>query len=79
MAYLVHINLILALVILGVCATEIENPGFFLKVSKNVPRIGRRSEGQSEFMMYVNPKVVPQQHRRSQTVSFCLPFLIRFH
>lgn len=43
-----HIVLVLGTILLCVVlnfATEIENPGFFLKVTKNVPRIGRRSEG----------------------------------
>ncbi len=45
-----------------------ENPGFFLKVSKNVPRIGRRSENyENNFLKQT--KSVPRIGRRSKIVS----------
>lgn len=63
--------LILAFLLIATSlASEIENPGFFLKVSKNVPRIGRRSESRPDFnMMYMNAKNILPQHRREQVVS----------
>lgn len=33
----------LVLVSVAICAGNTESPGFFLKVAKNVPRLGRRA------------------------------------
>lgn len=68
---MVRLIILVGILVASTFASEIENPGFFLKVSKNVPRIGRRSDGQSDFnMMYMHPKNIPQPNRRSQLVSF---------
>lgn len=73
---MVRLFFLIGALVLSTWASEIENPGFFLKVSKNVPRIGRRSEGQSEFnMMYMNPKNIPPPHRRSQLVRILLQII----
>ena len=67
---MVHLLFVIVLLAASTWAGEIENPGFFLKVSKNVPRIGRRSEGQPEFnMMYMSPKNIGQAHLRNPLVS----------
>lgn len=67
---MVRALVLVVILVASTFASEIENPGFFLKVSKNVPRIGRRSDGPSDFnMMYMHPKNIPQPNRRSQMVS----------
>lgn len=70
---MVRLLLLVGVLVVSTWATEIENPGFFLKVTKNVPRIGRRSDGQpvndfDTFFLKAS-KSVPRIGRRSQLVS----------
>lgn len=46
-----------------------ESPGFFLKISKNVPRIGRRSVKDIEEFFMKQAKNVPRIGRRNDNVS----------
>lgn len=45
-----------------------ESPGFFLKISKNVPRIGRRSVKEIEEFFMKQAKNVPRIGRRNNNV-----------
>lgn len=51
-----------------------ETPGFFLKVAKNVPRLGRRSHSLSDFENFFlkTSKSVPRIGRSDGTVSLSL-------
>lgn len=57
-----------------------ESPGFFLKVSKNVPRLGRRSGDFENFFLKAS-KSVPRIGRSNSFVriyhikSFNIPYL----
>lgn len=46
-----------------------DSPGFFLKVTKNVPRIGRRSGNEYENFFIKASKSVPRIGRRDSYVS----------
>lgn len=48
-----------------------DTPGFFLKVSKNIPRIGRRSSDFDNFFLK-SSKSVPRIGRRDPFVSVLL-------
>lgn len=52
-----------------------DTPGFFLKVSKNIPRIGRRSSDFDNFFLK-SSKNVPRIGRRDQFVSCFIVNLI---
>lgn len=71
---MIRILILVGILAISTWATEIENPGFFLKVTKNVPRIGRRSQGVSDFDTFFlkASKSVPRIGRRSQMVSLGL-------
>lgn len=53
------------------CSAADETPGFFLKVTKNVPRLGRRSQPVNEFENFFlkASKTVPRIGRRDDRVS----------
>lgn len=52
------------------CGATDESPGFFLKVTKNVPRLGRRSQSINEFENFFlkASKTVPRIGRRDDKV-----------
>lgn len=52
------------------CSATEESPGFFLKVTKNVPRLGRRSQSNNEFENFFlkASKTVPRIGRRDDKV-----------
>lgn len=53
-----------------ICQAADESPGFFLKVTKNVPRLGRRSQSVNEFENFFlkASKTVPRIGRRDDKV-----------
>lgn len=59
------------IVVITVCSATDETPGFFLKVTKNVPRLGRRSQSTNEFENFFlkASKTVPRIGRRDDPVS----------
>lgn len=59
---------VVTLTLLSVSAND--SPGFFLKVTKNVPRIGRRSGNNYENFFIKASKSVPRIGRRDSYVSF---------
>ncbi|XP_065369592.1 uncharacterized protein ETH [Calliphora vicina] len=50
---------IILLVGIGHCKTD-DSPGFFLKITKNVPRLGRRSDKDFESSFLKNYKAIPR-------------------
>jgi hypothetical protein len=65
---MIFTKLFLFIVIINVIQSS-ESPGFFLKVSKNVPRIGRRSGSDFENFFLKQSKSVPRIGRRDGYVS----------
>lgn len=69
-------NMFLSLLLLGLQIIAVlssndkaeEVPGFFLKVTKNVPRIGRSSGGEIENFFLKQSKSVPRIGRRNSQV-----------
>lgn len=57
---------------LNLCSASEESPGFFLKVTKNVPRLGRRSQSINDFENFFlkASKTVPRIGRRNDKVIF---------
>ncbi|XP_055850512.1 uncharacterized protein LOC129915073 [Episyrphus balteatus] len=43
-----------------------ESPGFFLKITKNIPRLGRRSDKQFGNLFFKNAKQIPRIGRRNE-------------
>lgn len=67
------------LLIVGViCDNTEESPGFFLKVSKNVPRLGRRSQSYNDFENFFlkASKTVPRIGRRDDKVRMICAFCV---
>lgn len=62
--------LMLIAIINGSGINNSESPGFFLKVTKNVPRLGRRSSGISDFENFFvkTSKGVPRIGRSDNSV-----------
>lgn len=72
----IYISLCLLLAAVDYCmcnsnTINTETPGFFLKVTKNVPRLGRRSHQLSDFENFFlkTSKSVPRIGRSDSTVS----------
>ncbi|XP_055919527.1 uncharacterized protein LOC129951422 [Eupeodes corollae] len=55
-------------VVLAVTAMTLadESPGFFLKITKNIPRLGRRSDKQFTNYFFKNAKQIPRIGRRNE-------------
>lgn len=51
-----------------------ESPGFFLKITKNVPRLGKRTES---FVMK-NMKTIPRMGRSDPQVSILITFVLGY-
>lgn len=67
-----HLGVFATLLILSTfllsCKTD-DIPGFFLKITKNVPRLGRRSDKEYESYFLKNVKQIPRIGRRYDNVS----------
>lgn len=68
--YFLIFTTFLVLIFGVICNATDESPGFFLKVTKNVPRLGRRSQSINEFENFFlkASKTVPRIGRRDDKV-----------
>lgn len=56
-------------ILLKICKAN-DSPGFFLKITKNVPRLGRRSpEKEYDNYFLKNMKTIPRIGKRNEEVS----------
>ncbi|XP_023301957.2 uncharacterized protein LOC111684069 [Lucilia cuprina] len=59
---------IILLIGIGNCKTD-DSPGFFLKITKNVPRLGRRSDKEFESSFLKNYKAIPRMGRSVESTD----------
>lgn len=69
----INLKIFFCLIIFFIITNSInadDNPGFFLKVTKNVPRLGRRSDNNFDEYYRKVIKNIPRVGKREMNVSF---------
>ncbi|KAM7343821.1 ecdysis triggering hormone [Cochliomyia hominivorax] len=63
-----YLIIYVAVLLVGIdnCKSD-DSPGFFLKITKNVPRLGRRSDKEFESKFLKNYKIIPRMGRSSES------------
>nr|BAQ19554.1 ecdysis triggering hormone [Sarcophaga crassipalpis] len=60
----------LVLLLLNIGCQANDSPGFFLKITKNVPRLGRRSDKDFESGFLKNYKIIPRIGRSAESDNY---------